>query len=64
MKRLSFTQPVCDDCWDAEHPENPARRLDAGEAECCCQCGALTRSGIYIRVDPLTVPYASHLKDA
>jgi hypothetical protein len=45
------TQPVCDDCWDTEHPDRPSPRKGQGHLEQCCQCGAATRSGIYVRLE-------------
>lgn len=54
---MSFTQPLCDDCWDEENASRPSPRMGMGETEQCCMCGEETRSGIYTRVDPKTVPY-------
>lgn len=56
-ERLSWTQPVCNDCWDEDHPDRPSPGLEAGDAESCCKCDYLTRSGIYVRIDPTSVPY-------
>jgi hypothetical protein len=55
--RYSWTQPICDDCWDEDHPDKPSPRRGAGHAENCCKCEITTQSGIYIRVDPETVPH-------
>jgi hypothetical protein len=60
---FSARQPLCDDCWMQEHQQPPARRRSGSELETCCRCGGLTRSGIYVEVDPQTVPWPS-LKDA
>jgi hypothetical protein len=57
--RFSWTQPICDDCWDAEHPASPSPRRGQGNPERCCKCGEPTASGIYIRVDPQTVDHPS-----
>ena len=54
---FSWTQPICDDCWDTDHPDRPSPRLAQGDREECCKCGSATLSGIYIRVDPTTVNY-------
>lgn len=59
---FSWTQPICDDCWDRDHADRPSPRLGGGFAEQCCKCGAGTNSGIYIRVDPSTVGYPTNLK--
>lgn len=59
-KRYSWTQPVCDPCFDREFPrsENPHRLKDEFRSdERCCQCGTATRSGLYIRVNPSTVEH-------
>lgn len=62
-KRYSWTQPVCDDCWNAEYPDRSPVRLRAGLVETCCKCGLPTRGGIYIRVDPQTIPFPTNEKD-
>lgn len=59
---FSWTQPLCDDCWDVDHPDHAAPRTKLGRAEQCCKCGAGTNNGIYVRVDPSTVEYPSNLK--
>ena len=61
--RLSFTQPICAVCWRRDHPDNPYTGLYEGELGKCCKCGLHTRSGIYIRVDPTTVPYPTITKE-
>jgi hypothetical protein len=56
---FSWTQPMCDDCWTADNPGREPMRFVESErqAEQCCKCGAGTKSGIYVRVDPSTVTY-------
>jgi len=56
---VRWTQPSCDDCWTLHASRAAPRRLAEAhrEAEMCCWCGELTRSGIYVRVDPTTVPF-------
>ena len=54
---FSWTQPTCDDCWDERHPTHPSPRRPTSMEETCCYCGELTLSGIYVRVDPRTVPH-------
>lgn len=61
---MSFTQAVCFDCWNERNPESQVgpddpRRSNTGPDERCCDCGAATTSGVYIRVDPSTVPFPS-----
>ena len=54
----NWTQPVREECFLAHHydGQQPAR-LKQAEEEVCCHCGARTKSGIYVRVDPATVAY-------
>jgi hypothetical protein len=60
---LSFTQPICPDCYDGRYPGRlPTQLVDATE-ERCCDCGLPTHAGVYIRVDPATVPHPTKLKD-
>lgn len=56
---MGWTQPVCNNCWDEQNPDrDPYRiRTEYAEEEICAFCGISTRSGIYTRVDPKTVPY-------
>lgn len=66
MPRFSFTQPVCPGCWNERHPEklvDPSKLEYAGESERCCDCNTWTRCGIYIRVDPTTVPHPTLTKE-
>lgn len=53
--KLSWTQPLCDECWAERQPGRVAHRLVEPENEVCCWCGLATASGIYFRVDPATV---------
>lgn len=55
---MSWTQPICRTCWNERHPEKPvtnAATILVGDT--CCYCGDPATSGIYIRVDPTTVPF-------
>jgi hypothetical protein len=54
---MSWTQAVCDDCWDERNPDRLSPRRGSGYHETCCWCGGNTRSGIYVREDPATVPF-------
>ena len=58
MIRYSWTQPCCTNCWEQRNPGRaPARVVEVlRESEVCCHCGHGTRGGIYVRVDPTTVP--------
>ena len=50
------TQPLCEPCY--LRAGGPAQ-LSTTHSRICCRCGAATTSGIYIRIDPATVPYPS-----
>jgi len=48
---------ICDRCWTARNPlRRPFRVVVGVPTESCCFCGLATRSGIYVRQDPMTVP--------
>lgn len=52
---MSWTQPICEDCWRERYPgREPVRLVDA-EAEACCYCGRVGMIDIYVRVDPATL---------
>ena len=57
MTRLSWTQPICNECWYEQEPDRYPTRLKSPAKERCAFCGADTRSGIYVRRDPNTVPF-------
>ena len=60
---FSWTQPVCEKCWEKEYGERVPTKLLSPEVECCALCGVPTSSGIYIRRDPQTVPYPAEKGD-
>jgi hypothetical protein len=54
---MTWTQPLCDPCWNKERPhDQPHRRLDR-QVETCCLCGNETISGIYATYNPAAVDY-------
>lgn len=61
---LSWTQAICDGCWQKRYPaREPSRIVEPfREAEVCSYCGHDTTSGIYVREDPATVPYPQEKK--
>jgi hypothetical protein len=63
MTRYSFTQPICLDCWSSGHGEKQPARLVEPDVEICAYCGEENEDGIYIRVDPSTVPWPTLTKD-
>lgn len=57
---MSWTQPVCERCFGIEKPGRVPPRVRDAERETCCYCGDPTYTGVYIRVDPATVPYPTN----
>lgn len=55
----NWTQALCENCWIKDNPDRPpvVMNPEFADLETCCKCGAGTYSGIYVRVDPTTVPY-------
>jgi hypothetical protein len=53
-----WTQPLCEACWAALMGDRMPVRMkeDYREAEMCALCKTVTRSGIYARLDPGTLP--------
>lgn len=60
---MNWTQPVCWSCWIKENGEHTPIRMREPNPEICCKCGQQTVSGIYIRIDPNTVPYPTDKED-
>ncbi|MGE5523425.1 MAG: hypothetical protein ACM3SS_06910 [Rhodospirillaceae bacterium] len=50
-------QPICARCFAARFPARTAHPLTERHEETCCDCGEMTASGIYFRVDPRSVAY-------
>jgi hypothetical protein len=60
----SWTQPICLGCWNEQHPDRQpttVATLVLSTPEFCCYCGEAATSGIYVRVDPATVPHPQEL---
>lgn len=55
----SWTQPICDNCWENQRPGQEPTRIkpEYAEQEVCAFCGYHHRSGIYVRADPTIVPF-------
>jgi len=63
---MNWSQPICERDWIAKHTvvqddervaiKRPVRLTDP-VVELCAFCGELTIFGVYIRVNPLDVPY-------
>lgn len=49
MSRRYEDVAICKPCWYKLNPGRRPARLKAVEAEPCCECQVLTRSGIYVR---------------
>lgn len=54
---MTWTQPICQTCWNRENPGRKPVTLRDPEPETCSTCGNETVDGIYVRKDPKTVPY-------
>lgn len=56
---MTWNQPICDTCWEVLNPDREPFRIKdiIRETERCCICGDTTKSGIYTRLNPNTVPY-------
>ena len=54
---MSWTQPICAACWTERNPDREPVRIKHATDETCCHCGAWTRDGIFVRVDPTTVRF-------
>lgn len=62
----SWTQPLCDHCYERREPNHPAHRIAdplLRDVEHCCDCGDETASGIYYRIDPATALHPTLTKD-
>lgn len=60
--RYSWSQAICDPCWESRNPVRVPVRLKQPEVEDCAYCGESTTSGIYVRDDPANVNFP-RLKD-
>lgn len=54
---MSWTQPICKNCYTKDNPDREPLALQYPERENCCKCGELAVDGIYIRIDPESIPY-------
>lgn len=54
-----WTAPCCVDCWNRNNPGRQTEHQTPGPDtfETCAWCGRQTDQGIYVKVDPLTVPF-------
>jgi len=51
-KSYSWTQPICPQCYAKDSPGQRPSVLNDKTGEKCCECGALTGAGIWVRRDP------------
>lgn len=64
MKRYSWTQPQCTDCWVRFNPDRLPVRVKGAHHEQCVSCGEDTVAGVYVRIDPTTALFPSIKKSA
>lgn len=57
--KKSWTNPICDACWDKTETREPVRAIGLGP-ERCCLCGTATFGGIYVRKDPELVRFPTY----
>lgn len=62
--RYRWTQPICARCWYVLYPNREPVHINNPKLEFCAYCAHITTMGIYIRVDPSTVPFATLIKEA
>jgi hypothetical protein len=55
--KYGFTQALCLPCWFEREGDRGPSAVREAPAEQCALCGRLTDEGIYIRIDPGTVPF-------
>ncbi|MEU9515884.1 hypothetical protein [Micromonospora sp. NPDC048169] len=55
---MTWTQPLCQPCRTRDE-RGVFRRIPNDHSRICCSCGEATSAGIYIRIDPASVPYPS-----
>ena len=51
-QRVTWTAPVCEECWAQEYGDREPVRVRLADAEVCAMCGTPNRSGIYRRIAP------------
>lgn len=54
---LTWIQALCTACWVREEGSRVPKRVPLESAQVCCECGAVTRAGIWVRRSPLSVAY-------
>lgn len=52
-----YSQPICSACWKLRFPDRHYTTILGSPVKECCTCGKSTVEGIYIRIDPETVPF-------
>lgn len=56
-----WTHSMCNLCWDKKNPTREPYVIKDRMLENCCFCGEPTRSGIYVRENPATLPNCPQL---
>lgn len=55
-----WTHPICEACWNEQHPDRKTACSEVGDEETCYFCGFRTTSGIYVREDPTKTKFCEH----
>ena len=58
-----WNHPLCDDCWKARAGDRVPVRIRDADPETCAQCGQETTSGIWVRIEPGSLPYSPTADD-
>jgi hypothetical protein len=64
MRKFDSIQPICDHCYESKYSRQaPIINIAIIEVELCCECGEQTPGGLYVRVDPSKVRFATLMTD-
>ena len=53
---ISWSHPICDDCYTERVPNRRPFRVQNFITDTCCFCQSPSVSGIYVREDPMDLP--------
>lgn len=58
-----WTHAACEECFAIVVPDKEPHRMVEPEEKQCCLCGIITKSGIYIRLDPAVPNFCNHKEE-